>query len=95
MSSSIENFLQKRPPQLGRGGRNFLASTPFLLIFCATDAPRGGLHLFFGHHKLWGPPAKMASDPYLKCSETGLPTLLGTHLYQISYGMSVTFISVT
>jgi hypothetical protein len=90
MSSSSENFLQKRPSQLGGGGvvrRNFLASNAFLPNFCATDAPRGGLHLFFGHHKLWGPPAKLASNPYHRCSDTGLPTLLGTHLYQISYGM--------
>jgi hypothetical protein len=40
------------------GGLNFFASDPFLLIFNATDAPRGVLYLLFGHQKQWGPPAK-------------------------------------
>jgi hypothetical protein len=33
------------------GGRNFLASNPFLQIFNAKNAPKEGLHLLFGHHK--------------------------------------------
>jgi hypothetical protein len=32
-------------------GCNFLGSNPFLPIFSVIDAQRGGLHLFFGHHK--------------------------------------------
>jgi len=63
------------PPTWGEGC-NFLASCSFLPIFSAIDAPRGGLHLPFGHHKQWGPPAKMASKPYLKSSLVGCPTLV-------------------
>jgi hypothetical protein len=54
---------------------DFLGSSQFLSIFSATDAPRGELHLFFGHHKQWGPPTKMASKTYLKCSVMGRSTL--------------------
>jgi hypothetical protein len=32
-------------------GCNFLASNPFLPVSSAIDAQRGGLRLFFGHHK--------------------------------------------
>jgi hypothetical protein len=35
------------------GDHNFLASSSFLPIFSAIVAPRGGLHLVFGHHKQW------------------------------------------
>jgi hypothetical protein len=34
-----------------------------------------GLHIFFGHHKKWGPLAKMVNKPYLKFLDTGLATL--------------------
>jgi len=33
--------------------------------FCTINTPRGGFHLLFGHHKHWGPPAKMTSNPTL------------------------------
>jgi hypothetical protein len=57
------------------GGHNFLASSQFLSIFSETDAPRGELHLFFGHHKQWGPLTKMTSKLYLKCSVMDCSTL--------------------
>jgi len=47
-----------------------------LFIFSAIDAPRGGLHIIFGHHEQWGLPTKMASKPYLKWSLKGCSTLL-------------------
>jgi len=31
------------------GGHNFLISNPFLTIFYALDAPRGGVQHFLGH----------------------------------------------
>jgi hypothetical protein len=52
MSYSIENFCKNNPPYFG--GRNFLASNPFLLIFGVIDTQRRGLHLLSGHHKQWG-----------------------------------------
>ncbi len=58
-------FVKMRPPTLG--ACNFLASSPFLPIFTAIDAPRGGLHLILGHHKQLCSLIKMASKPYLKC----------------------------
>jgi hypothetical protein len=58
------------------GGCNFLASNPFLLIFNATNAPRRGLHLIFGHHKQWGLPPEMVNKPYLNCSDSILLTLV-------------------
>jgi hypothetical protein len=51
-----ECFVKTSPPTLE--GCNFLSSSPFLSIFTAIDAQRGGLHLLFGHHKQWSPPAK-------------------------------------
>jgi hypothetical protein len=51
MSCLIENFCKNDPPI--PGDRKFLASSPFLLTFSVIDAQRGGLHLFFGHHKQW------------------------------------------
>ncbi len=66
-------FVKTSPPT--SGGHNFLAFSPFLPIFSVTDAPRGKLHLFFGHHEKWGPPTKTVNKPYLKCLDTGLPTL--------------------
>jgi hypothetical protein len=48
-----------------QGDQNFLTSNAFLPIFRAIDAQRGGLHLFFGHHKQWGPSAKMVKNPTL------------------------------
>jgi hypothetical protein len=44
------------------------------------------LHLFFGHHKQWGPPAKTASEPLLKCSDIGPPTLTGQKVLNIRVG---------
>ncbi len=52
------------------GGHNFLTSGPFLPIFSAIDAPRGGLHLLLGHHKKLDPLINMASKPYLRCLVT-------------------------
>jgi hypothetical protein len=69
MSCFDGEFFVKTSP-LTLGGRNFFAFNPFLLTFSATDGPRGGLHLFSGHHKQWGPPAKTVRKPYLKCSDT-------------------------
>jgi hypothetical protein len=57
------------------GGRNFLASSPFLQAFSAIDASRGGAPSTLWTPSTMGPPAKMAIKPYLKCSETSLPTL--------------------
>jgi hypothetical protein len=48
------------PPNLR--GHNFLTFSSFLSVFSAIDAQRGGLHLLFGHHKQWGPLAKMAKN---------------------------------
>jgi hypothetical protein len=48
----------------------------FCWFFNGTDAPRGEHYLLFEHHKHWSPLAKTTSKPYLKCSDTGLPTLL-------------------
>jgi hypothetical protein len=42
-------FCKNEPPILG--GHNFLASSSFLPIFSVTNAPKGGLHLLFGHHE--------------------------------------------
>jgi hypothetical protein len=33
------------------GAHNFLISNLFLTIVCVPDAPRGGVQVFFGHHK--------------------------------------------
>jgi len=49
MSYSIKNFLGKMTHT--SRGCNFLGSNPFLPVFSAIDAQRGGLRLFFGHHK--------------------------------------------
>jgi hypothetical protein len=68
-----EFFVKMSPPT--SGGHNFLTFSLFLLILSVTDAPRGELHLFFGHHKKWGPPTKTMSKPYLNCLDTDLPTL--------------------
>ncbi len=57
------------------GGCNFLASSPILLIFSVTNAPRRGLHLLIRHNKQWGPPPKMVSKPYLKCLDTSMHSL--------------------
>jgi hypothetical protein len=43
-------FFVKNDPSIWRDSK-FLVSSPFLPIFSAIDAQRGGLHLFFGHHK--------------------------------------------
>jgi hypothetical protein len=64
-------------PYLGGGGDNFLSSSSFLSIFSAIDAPRGGLHLVFGHHKQWGPSCKITkSKLYLKSLLMGCSTLI-------------------
>jgi hypothetical protein len=52
------------------GGHNFLASIPFLLIFSVIYAQRGELHLFFGHHKQWGPLEKTVRNPTLSVLST-------------------------
>jgi hypothetical protein len=56
-------FVKTTPPT--SKGRNFLASSPFLSIFIAMDAQRGGLHLLFGHHKQWGIATKATKNPTL------------------------------
>jgi hypothetical protein len=68
-------FCKNDPLTWGGGGCNFFTSYSFLPIFNAIDAPRGGLHLLFGHHKQWGLPAKMVSKPNLKWSLMGCFTL--------------------
>ncbi len=63
-----ELFDQKisiKTTSLLRRDQNFLTSNPFLPIFSAIDAQRGGLHLFFGHHKQCRSPAKMVKNPTL------------------------------
>jgi hypothetical protein len=37
------------------GGHNVFNFIPFLMIFNATNAPIGGVQIFFGHHKKWKP----------------------------------------
>jgi len=61
-------------PPISRGC-NFFAFSLFLLIFSATNVPKGRLHLLFRHHIKWGPTTKMTSKPYLKCSDISLLTL--------------------
>jgi len=68
---------KKRPP-LTPGGCSFLAFSSFWPIFSAIDAPRAGLHLLFGQHTQWGPPAKTASIPYLKWLLMGCSILTQT-----------------
>jgi hypothetical protein len=68
-----EFHVKMSPPTLG--GRNFFTYNPFLSIFSVTNVPKEGFHLFFGHHKQWGLRIKMASKPYLKCSDTNWSTL--------------------
>jgi hypothetical protein len=57
------------PPLLG-GGHYFLPSIPFSSIFSVIDAQRRELHLFFGHHKQWGPPEEMVRNPTLSVLST-------------------------
>ncbi len=64
MSCLIEIFYCKNDP-LTSGPVTFLSLVHFLPIFSATDVPREGLHLLFGHHKQWGPLAKTARNPTL------------------------------
>lgn len=94
MSVRSRIFSKTTPPQLGRGAVTFLSLIRFCGFFVLQMRQEEGC-IYSLDTITMGPPAKMASDPYLKCSDTGLPTPLGTHLYQISYDMSVTFISVT
>jgi hypothetical protein len=68
----LKLFGKNQPPALGYP--NFLAYSSFLPIFSARDVPRRGLHLVLGHHKQWGPPAKMRSKPYLKWLLMGCST---------------------
>jgi len=62
-------------------GCNLFASTPFLSIFNAIDAPRRRLHLFYKHHKQRGHLPKKVSKPYLNCWDTNLPTLVYNFLF--------------
>jgi hypothetical protein len=55
-----EFSIKTTPPSLK--GHKVFASSLFLLIFSMIDVQRRGLHLFIGHHKKWGPPAKMARN---------------------------------
>jgi len=66
MSYSIKNFLGKMTHT--SRGCNFLGSNPFLPIFSVIDAQRGGLHLFFGHHKQLFQLASYVSIFHLACS---------------------------
>jgi hypothetical protein len=68
------NLFCKKNPLTSRG-YNFFTSYSFLPIFNAIDAPRGGLHRLFGHHKQWCLSAKMISKPYSKWSLMGCFTL--------------------
>ncbi len=61
--STKEIFVKSSPPTWG--DRNVFTSSPFLPIFNAINAQRGGLHLFFEHHKQWNPPAKPARSATL------------------------------
>ncbi len=47
LSSIAYTRRMSKRARLGFGGCNFFASSPFLPIFSATDAPRGGLYLLF------------------------------------------------
>jgi hypothetical protein len=67
--------MKMAPPKLT--GYKVFASSSFLLIFSTIDAQRGGLHLFIGHHKKWGPPTKMVRNPTFKHVMTNLSTLAG------------------
>ncbi len=66
-------------------GCNLFASTPFLPIFSAIDAPRRRLHLFYRHHKQWGHLPKKVNKPYLNCWDTNLPTLVYNFLFIIGH----------
>jgi hypothetical protein len=42
------------------GGHNFFNSIPFLMIFNVTNAPIGGVQVFFGHQKNGAIPLDLA-----------------------------------
>jgi hypothetical protein len=65
MSCLVETCFIKMTPLI-LGAHNFLVSSSFFSIFSVINVLRGGLHLFFQHHKQSGPFAKMISKPYLK-----------------------------
>jgi hypothetical protein len=58
----FNQFFFVKTTALSLRGHNFLTSSPFLSIFIAMDAQRGGLYLLFGHHKQWGLAAKVAKN---------------------------------
>lgn len=77
----VREFFIKITP-LVWGAYNFLTSSSFLPIFCAIDAPRGRLHLLFGHYKKWGPPTKRRAPTLSDRSWAALPYVVpyeGSH----------------
>jgi len=46
------------------------------MIFSASDVPRKGVQIFFGHQKQWNPPYGFGLPRVLKCSFTGHSTLV-------------------